>query len=106
MKNKEKLEENLLHFLNFIDTFGYGSSNDNSHFKHEKSSGTYECYSYRNLIIDTIIDNIKDGYCKVSNVEERKISFTMSIRNKCLSMLHYLLYFLNLGEVIALIMLE
>ena len=69
-ENKEKLEEHLLHFLNFVGTFGDGASNDKSRFKYEKGVGTYE--NYRNRIIDAIIDNMKDKYYYSPNKEERK----------------------------------
>ena len=69
-ENKAKLEEHLLHFLNFVGTFGDGSSNDNSRFKHEKGSGTHE--NHRNRIIDAIIDNMKDKHCNWPDEEERK----------------------------------
>ena len=60
-QNKEKLEEHLLCFLNFISTFGDGSSNDNSRFKYEKGAGT--CGDYRNIVIDAIIDDMKGKCC-------------------------------------------
>ena len=57
-------------FLNFIGTFGDGSSNDNIRFKHEKGPGARE--NYRNRIIDAIIDNMKDKHWNWPDENERK----------------------------------
>lgn len=69
-ENEVKTQEHLLHFLNFIGTFGDGSSNDNSRYKYEKGSGTYE--NYRNRIMQAIIDNMMDKYYNWPDDTERK----------------------------------
>ena len=69
-ENKETLEKHLLYFLNFIGTFGYGSSNDNSRFKYDEGSGTHE--NYRNRTIDAITDNMKYKHCNWPDKNEKK----------------------------------
>ena len=72
-QKKEHVREHLLHFLNFIGTFGDGSSNEHSRAKYEKGSGT--CENYRNRIMDAIIDNMKDKcYCWPDTDERKDIS--------------------------------
>ena len=91
-QNKEKLQEHSLHFLNFIDSFGNGSSNNNNHWKFEKGIGSHE--NHRNRFLCVIIDNMKDYYFKWTSVERRKL-IVRQIGLKCIRR-NCLLFFMEL----------
>ena len=69
-KNEVKTQEHLLHFLNFVGTFGDSSSNANSLRKYEKGAGAHE--NHRNHVAEAIIDEMMGKYCYWPDEDERK----------------------------------